>query len=647
MGGARQQKKGSGKKSGGGGSKPARQQGAGGGAASAEPLEPEPEPEPEPETGGAGASSDEAGAEGGQPQPEQADGSKQHFRAINRAFVRAEFEMNSTREGTIEVGEEIEALEMRHNENGVLRIRFDRGWVSCQGPDGSTILERTAAVSGRQLEARESLLTGKRPAGGAPVFATGGETEADEEQTNYRVLNRAFVRGSFELDSRRQGTVEPGEEIVALELRDNQDGVTRVRFERGWVSATGPDGTAVLAPVCAAEAPPQHGLLDAALTEGLLDADGRPKPLAAQAARAPKFSQYALLSADDDDGEPSSFDFHHAAAEAAAARGTWPTVPTFDGAPAPAAVAATIPTDEMGVSALGLDRQQPDSDGSGPPGSIVWEELLGELGGGHGRGLAGLGEAPRVSAAELLPDNAGAGPDAEVRSIGAAELEGLRLALEEQQASSGRGGGSRLEEYTHENPAYPNPLEFALCRRESPSVMRALCAAFPTSASELLAGPQQQLPLHAACVSGGHWLVPPSISFGASEDEDVTTEEKVDDSAAAVVAALLEAHPAAARCPDADGCFPLHLAARHSPSPKVVETLLAAHPTAASTPDKAGNLPLHLAFMRPLMKPAMAQTVSLLLGANPEGVYAMDGEGRTAAEIGKRKGAAKNDEFCI
>lgn len=34
--------------------------------------------------------------------------------------------------------------------------------------------------------------------------------------------------------------------------------------------------------------------------------------------------------------------------------------------------------------------------------------------------------------------------------------------------------------------------------------------------------------------------------------------EKVDDSAAAVVNILLQAHPAAARCADADGCYPLH-----------------------------------------------------------------------------------------
>jgi hypothetical protein len=190
------------------------------------------------------------------------------------------------------------------------------------------------------------------------------------------------------------------------------------------------------------------------------------------------------------------------------------------------------------------------------------------------RGLASLSEAPRVSAAELVPDTVGSAsdPNALARSIGEAELEALRQALEEQRAAlggSGGGGGgcSQLEEYTHENPAYPNPLEFALCRRESPGVMRALCAAFPTAASELLPGGQQQLPLHAACVSGGNWLVPPSFAFtfgnedgegGEEEEEEQDLGVKVDDSAAAVVSSLLQAHPAAASCPDADGCYPLH-----------------------------------------------------------------------------------------
>jgi hypothetical protein len=285
-----------------------------------------------------------------------------------------------------------------------------------------------------------------------------------------------------------------------------------------------------------ANVPPQHGLLETALTEGLLDADGRPKPLPAQAARAPQLSQYALLHVDDNEGGGCAAlngPKMEAAPAISPARGTWPTIPTMDGAPAGAMAAPLEASGVLGCDTSGISSKamQSQPDGSGPPrlphGEIggIWDGLMLGSGGGGSAGLASLAEVPRVSAAELVPDSAclTEDPNAVVRSIGLAQLEALREALEEQRAALGAGGGggsgtssSKLEEYTHENPAYPNPLEFALCRRESPGVMRALCAAFPTKASELLPGGQEQLPLHAACVSGGNWLVPPSFSFGRS-----------------------------------------------------------------------------------------------------------------------------------
>ena len=73
------------------------------------------------------------------------------------------------------------------------------------------------------------------------------------------------------------------------------------------------------------------------------------------------------------------------------------------------------------------------------------------------------------------------------RSLPAERVEGLRSALE------AAGSSSRLEEYTHANPAYPNALEFAMCRRESAGVIEALCMAFPEMAAELLPGGQQQV----------------------------------------------------------------------------------------------------------------------------------------------------------
>ena len=133
MGQRKQKKKKAGK--GGGGREPQRQ------------PEPEPEPEPEPAASAENAEGDsEAARQARLEKMEpagQGDEGRQHFRVINRAFVRSDFEMNSVREGTVEVGEEIEALEMRQNENGVVRVRFERGWVSATaGGSGKPLLER-------------------------------------------------------------------------------------------------------------------------------------------------------------------------------------------------------------------------------------------------------------------------------------------------------------------------------------------------------------------------------------------------------------------------------------------------------------------------------------------------------------------------
>ena len=181
-----------------------------------------------------------------------------------------------------------------------------------------------------------------------------------------------------------------------------------------------------------------------------------------------------------------------------------------------------------------------------------------------------------------------------------------------------------------------------MCRRESAGVIEALCMAFPEMAAELLPGGQQQvrasllirpaapaadsrwsvrasqLPLHAACVSAQNWIVPPmglGLPEGGDDDAASPSGERSEAAAAypaAVVSVLLAAHPEAASCADANGCYPLHLAARHSPSPRVVETLLAAHPEAAALADAKGNLPLHLAFVRPAWKPGAPPRIGTL-----------------------------------
>eukprot|EP01052_Picozoa_sp_SAG31_P063524 SAG31_NODE_22449_length_525_cov_0.845070_1_plen_114_part_10 len=83
----------------------------------------------------------------------------------------------------------------------------------------------------------------------------------------YKVVNRAFVRAGPELTSQRKGTVEPGQIVRATgepvkvlaataagvasgtsidQGQTNVAMVTRVPFDRGWVSETSSDGSPVL-----------------------------------------------------------------------------------------------------------------------------------------------------------------------------------------------------------------------------------------------------------------------------------------------------------------------------------------------------------------------------------------------------------------
>eukprot|EP01050_Picozoa_sp_SAG11_P000310 SAG11_NODE_8_length_31217_cov_52.169677_12_plen_478_part_00 len=58
----------------------------------------------------------------------------------------------------------------------------------------------------------------------------------------YRCAKRSVVRTGFEMDSDKVGIIERGDTLELLEKRVNEAGTTRVRFERGWMSATTTDG---------------------------------------------------------------------------------------------------------------------------------------------------------------------------------------------------------------------------------------------------------------------------------------------------------------------------------------------------------------------------------------------------------------------
>lgn len=67
------------------------------------------------------------------------------FKCVKRAAVRDGFDQKtSQRTGFVEVGECIDALERRTNNSGVIRVRCERGWLSCTSQKGDVLLQPVA-----------------------------------------------------------------------------------------------------------------------------------------------------------------------------------------------------------------------------------------------------------------------------------------------------------------------------------------------------------------------------------------------------------------------------------------------------------------------------------------------------------------------
>eukprot|EP01044_Picomonas_judraskeda_P004067 COSAG03_NODE_350_length_8727_cov_145.845913_7_plen_889_part_00 len=102
-------------------------------------------------------------------------------------------------------------------------------------PVGKTPTASSAAE--RPLTPREPVTTKPSSEPTAP---------AEEVIGAYTVVLKSVVRAGFGMDSEKVGTVKKGEEVLCYEERENENGVTRVRFDRGWVSLTSSKGDVIL-----------------------------------------------------------------------------------------------------------------------------------------------------------------------------------------------------------------------------------------------------------------------------------------------------------------------------------------------------------------------------------------------------------------
>lgn len=91
----------------------------------------------------------------------------------------------------------------------------------------------------------------------------------------YSVLRTCQVRAGFDLSSERRGVLQAGQQVDALEQRENEKGVVRVRIERGWCSVKTKGGVAVLELVEAQGVDEPSG---SALPDDLKDESARGEP---------------------------------------------------------------------------------------------------------------------------------------------------------------------------------------------------------------------------------------------------------------------------------------------------------------------------------------------------------------------------------
>jgi hypothetical protein len=94
------------------------------------------------EVGEEGARASGGGRQGGDPtRPAMVQ-----YTVKQRAVVRQGFDMKSKPEEPLKIGQMIDALETKMNSKGILRVKFEGGWISEKSNDGTILLEKVAEL---------------------------------------------------------------------------------------------------------------------------------------------------------------------------------------------------------------------------------------------------------------------------------------------------------------------------------------------------------------------------------------------------------------------------------------------------------------------------------------------------------------------
>ena len=173
----------------------------------------------------------------------------EQYRVLVTAKMREEFESTSAQAGALSVGEVVDALDGRLNENGIMRIQTERGWVNTKAGDGTRLLKPIFAGLEDEDEMTESEFETELEESEFETETT--TSRGNEPAARYRVEVHAVVRAGFDPKSELRGNLLPGDVVDALDGRLNANGVMRIQTAKGWVNVKAGDGTRLLKAVAA------------------------------------------------------------------------------------------------------------------------------------------------------------------------------------------------------------------------------------------------------------------------------------------------------------------------------------------------------------------------------------------------------------
>ena len=226
------------------------------------------------------------------------------YKVVKKSQARAGFEMDSDKAGVIAVGTVVDALERKINDKGIVRVRFNQGWISEKTGAGVPCLELisetkpvsapapapapapTPAPAPGAAPAPAPAPAAAAPAAAAPVTAP---PAGAGNPTAFTCVKKSQARAGFAMDSDKASVIAVGTVISVLELKKNDAGTLRINFDGGWVSERTGKGDVCFEASAWAESPPAVEPAPAPVAEPApAPAPAAPEPALEPAAPAPE-----------------------------------------------------------------------------------------------------------------------------------------------------------------------------------------------------------------------------------------------------------------------------------------------------------------------------------------------------------------------